>query len=487
LETLSGIDLSGVRVHRNSSKTRQINALAYTQGQDIHVDSGQEKHLAHEGWHVVQQMQGRVKPTIQTGGVLINDDKRLEHEADVMGEKALQVAEAGQVTTRSIYNAGRPLQRRSKERDFQETAVVSGHSIIQRYANCSPPRMSGKACPSREKNERQVAHGGPMVFLPQLIIPASGEKGALIANFNIGSAVIKSNLGQTIYWKSFLTNAQTDKKKWRIEGFSDCQGSEAANQSLREQRAKAVLSILPAPLQARITSATGGLIQNCITENSNAGQRTLNRSVALLLVESSYEFTGETIEGELERNVPATDGCSENQRERLGIAFPLARRMGENAKAAISRMKRGSPGEALLQKFFGSRAFDRRWLINQGYTAALRAISGGPTYKCVSQGTAPCDSSTTSGYVGAHAIIFGSPVVVCAHGFNVDNIELADTILHEASHVGDLTNDLEYCSRTNGCSLETVDEVLPGIRLTGRGALNNADSYARFASELFRR
>lgn len=91
LEALSGSDLSGVRVHYNSSKPAQVNALAYTQGQDIHVSPGQEKHLPHEGWHAVQQMQGRVKPTRQAKGVSINDDKELEREADVMGAKALQM------------------------------------------------------------------------------------------------------------------------------------------------------------------------------------------------------------------------------------------------------------------------------------------------------------------------------------------------------------------------------------------------------------
>lgn len=50
---------------------------------------GQEKHLPHEEWHVVQQEQGRVRPTIQVkDGVDINDDERLEREANVMGAKA---------------------------------------------------------------------------------------------------------------------------------------------------------------------------------------------------------------------------------------------------------------------------------------------------------------------------------------------------------------------------------------------------------------
>jgi hypothetical protein len=90
IESLSGLDLSGVRVHYSSSKPAQLNALAYTQGREIHLAPGQEGHLPHEAWHVVQQAEGRVKPTIQTkDGVLVNDDEGLEREADVMGAKAL--------------------------------------------------------------------------------------------------------------------------------------------------------------------------------------------------------------------------------------------------------------------------------------------------------------------------------------------------------------------------------------------------------------
>lgn len=90
IENLSGIDMSDTKVHYNSDKPAQLNAHAYAQGTDIHLASGQEKHLPHEAWHVVQQKQGRVKPTMQMKGkVNINDDDGLEKEADVMGEKAL--------------------------------------------------------------------------------------------------------------------------------------------------------------------------------------------------------------------------------------------------------------------------------------------------------------------------------------------------------------------------------------------------------------
>ncbi|PWJ59138.1 uncharacterized protein DUF4157 [Fibrobacter sp. UWR4] len=90
IESLSGYSLDNVRVHYNSPKPATVQALAYTQGTDIHVAPGQEHALPHEAWHVAQQMAGRVVPTTNINGMPVNDNAALEHEADVMGEKALQ-------------------------------------------------------------------------------------------------------------------------------------------------------------------------------------------------------------------------------------------------------------------------------------------------------------------------------------------------------------------------------------------------------------
>ena len=88
IETLSGLGMDDVRVHYNSPRPMQIQALAYTQGTDIHVAPGQQRHLPHEAWHVAQQKQGRVKPMLQMKGIAINDDGALEREADRMGRQA---------------------------------------------------------------------------------------------------------------------------------------------------------------------------------------------------------------------------------------------------------------------------------------------------------------------------------------------------------------------------------------------------------------
>ena len=88
IEKLSGYSMENLKVHYNSSKPTQLQALAYTQGVNIHIAPGQEKQLPHEAWHVVQQKQGRVHPTGQLQGINVNNNEGLEKEADVMGIKA---------------------------------------------------------------------------------------------------------------------------------------------------------------------------------------------------------------------------------------------------------------------------------------------------------------------------------------------------------------------------------------------------------------
>ena len=82
IENYSGISLSDVNVHQNSNKPAQLQAEAYTQGNNIYLGPGHDKHFMHEAWHVVQQKQGRVKETTQYNGVTINNEQKLEKEAD---------------------------------------------------------------------------------------------------------------------------------------------------------------------------------------------------------------------------------------------------------------------------------------------------------------------------------------------------------------------------------------------------------------------
>lgn len=125
MEKLSGMSLDDVKVYRNSDKPAQLQAHAYAQGTNIHLGTGQEKHLPHELAHVVQQKQGRVKPTFQFKGKLnINDDVHLENEADVMGAKALHLAEQ------------KPIQRKGDQfkTGMEEYANHSITNLSQHYS-----------------------------------------------------------------------------------------------------------------------------------------------------------------------------------------------------------------------------------------------------------------------------------------------------------------------------------------------------------------
>lgn len=90
----TGHDLSNVNVVRNSDAPAKVGALAYAQGNDIHLGPGQDQHLAHEAAHIVQQREGRVQPTTEVNGMAVNDSKSLESEADSMGAKAAQMKAA---------------------------------------------------------------------------------------------------------------------------------------------------------------------------------------------------------------------------------------------------------------------------------------------------------------------------------------------------------------------------------------------------------
>ncbi|MGY8793376.1 MAG: eCIS core domain-containing protein, partial [Gammaproteobacteria bacterium] len=122
----------------NSDQPAQMQAHAFAQGTDIHVAPGQEQHLAHEAWHVVQQKQGRVQPTKQMkGDIPVNDDKGLENEADVMGAKALTLGTENQSATqlKEINSSNIAIQKSAintvqKEGDEETLPDVEGSQSL---------------------------------------------------------------------------------------------------------------------------------------------------------------------------------------------------------------------------------------------------------------------------------------------------------------------------------------------------------------------
>lgn len=142
IESLSGYAMDDVKVHYNSAKPAQMQAHAYAQGTDIHLAPGQEKHLPHEAWHVVQQKQGRVKATTQLKGEAINDDPGLEHEADVMGAKALSEHSTNAVSPKSVGSLNKAIQKKGWTWNGNAWVPDSG-------ANTPQPTIRGSAVGAR--------------------------------------------------------------------------------------------------------------------------------------------------------------------------------------------------------------------------------------------------------------------------------------------------------------------------------------------------
>ena len=183
---------------------------------------------------------------------------------------------------------------------------------LQRWASCKPARLSLQECPPREPGELQRADSGQMVFLPSLKLPITGEQGVLIANFNVGRASIKRNLHDSIYWNQFLKKIAINGSLWGLWGFTDCQGKEGDNETLRKERAAAVFDILPAPVKAKVVFHRAAPISQCVTENNTAADRTLNRAVAFVLEGRNVDFKPE--------EVPPNFVCGPNVTDSLGRA-----------------------------------------------------------------------------------------------------------------------------------------------------------------------
>ena len=169
IERISGLSMNDVRVHYNSSKPAQVQALAYTQGTNIHVSPGQEKHLAHEAWHVVQQKQGRVQPTLQANAVAINDDQTLEQEADVMSNKAVSgnaqvdnhASQEEEALAQSLFSSASTLPASNQGATLSSTnaqtkAIMTEPPVLQRAKKRKNKTSTSKEEPEKKPKTEQT-------------------------------------------------------------------------------------------------------------------------------------------------------------------------------------------------------------------------------------------------------------------------------------------------------------------------------------------
>ncbi|WP_083942802.1 eCIS core domain-containing protein [Sphingomonas soli] len=149
VEAMSGMSIDHVRVHRNSPLPAQLQAHAFAQGGDIHLGPGQEAHLPHEAWHVVQQAQGRVQPTTQmAGGVPVNDDRVLEDEADRMGALAAGGAVQRAAAPSMLPPPSAPVVQRALVQDAEIIATRDGNYDWRSFRGTRTENFGGTATES---------------------------------------------------------------------------------------------------------------------------------------------------------------------------------------------------------------------------------------------------------------------------------------------------------------------------------------------------
>lgn len=182
VESLSGMSMDHVKVHYNSPQPAQLNAHAFAQGSEIHLAAGQERHLPHEAWHVVQQAQGRVQPTAQMKtGVSINDDGALENEADVMGAKALTTP--APAIQQKAANDSQPslVQRAGDSQETKSSGPADGakpfhYAVTMNFDERANQAVDASSEKGKDSPAAGSASGDAVVVNPKAGLPPDQEK-----------------------------------------------------------------------------------------------------------------------------------------------------------------------------------------------------------------------------------------------------------------------------------------------------------------------
>ncbi|MEM7102188.1 MAG: DUF4157 domain-containing protein [Bacteroidota bacterium] len=162
METSFKSDFSDVRIHTNSKSAGELNALAYTQGNEIHFAKGQydpstkigQSLIGHELAHVEQQRKGKVKPTTFADGIPVNDNHNLEKEADVKGKRA---AEFKAPTKKSTPKKSKPKSNKKKAKQKKAAAKKT-------KSNENAAFIKGNRANNIQKKEnKQSASSNPIV------------------------------------------------------------------------------------------------------------------------------------------------------------------------------------------------------------------------------------------------------------------------------------------------------------------------------------
>ncbi len=495
LEPRYGHNFGNVRVHTDSraaESAREVNALAYTVGRDIVFGAGQyvtqtragQKLIAHELTHVVQQSQS--SGALQVSSAISKPTDATEMEAEKIATRVV----AGLTSTAITPLAAGLIQRQAKGKS------PAPHPVELEIGSVEITDVMDPTC-KYEPGEKAKSHTAKGIldldvqFANVYGINTADEDAILIADFGVGDPELKPSTRSEFrsHWLSTFKADATNPLE--LIGYSDCVGWEMDNIALRQQRAQAV---------ARLFAGSGvhlsfvGAIEPdlFLTDNKAARGRALNRSVVIHHKQPTRKPKPKPVppkhEVTIKMEEPDTKNCSPEQRRQLAIAFPAAKLMAEKARAAVFSPNKGPVINFLLQRYFGDDARAHLPEIHAGFDKILNNWKDWDArFDCEKQTEASCPRDVphevTIAYVTREGHVFSSPspygaVHVCEAAFNTPGNmqELSASVLHELSHRLDSTHDKKYCG---------TDRLGQCASLSTEAAIDNADSYAQFAREIF--
>lgn len=216
IESLSGYAMDDVKVHYNSGKPAQLQAHAYAQGTNIHLAPGQEKHLPHEAWHVVQQKQGRVKPTHQLKEKMaVNANADLEKEADQVGTRAIQIAAR---TYTSVQRKSKNTQKEVVQRVV--LSKISGHWSESEAVE----HKDSMSMESSEDTEDNLYMIDDVIIGGRTPSPFAGTMGAhstaWVAHLDaVRRQLVGASLGDGIKWLTTMAQHDLNSPLLKLDGY----------------------------------------------------------------------------------------------------------------------------------------------------------------------------------------------------------------------------------------------------------------------------
>lgn len=326
------------------------------------------------------------------------------------------------------------------------------------------------ACPGYEAGEREKSKTSKGV-LPDDIWDLEPGK-LLIADFAVGQAIVKAETAASpalIWWLARFE--QDTSYMLKLAGYDDCVGEPSSHAALRASRAKSVLGLLGPSAASRVGSIAAAAPETYAAGNESAGARAQNRGVVIEF-EQHVEMPAAEITAAPPRSAVETADCSKTEADDIARAMPLAKTMVKHAMKVVAARRPGV--HVLAKKYFNDDSDHTLTEVWRGLRKIAEGLDWGVKYECEHKGDLMYNhfcGATGTAYVRA---LVGYRIHLCERAFGRSNPDLAETILHENSHMFDFTDDEQYCSLTSGC---------PGLSTSD--AVDNADSYSTFALDAY--